>query len=395
MRVLVINSGSSSIKYEIFGDDFLSLASGLLEKIGEEGGRLHHRRGDEEATTERAVKDHAEGLKLIAEVATDSGVLGGGEELSGIGHRVVHGGETFTEPAVVDETVLEAIRRTEPLAPLHNPANLMGIKVALELFPGVPQVAVFDTSFHQSIPPRAFRYALPEEYYRQHHLRRYGFHGTSHRYVAEKTAAFLSRRLEDLNLITLHLGNGASATAIRGGMSVDTSMGLTPLEGLMMGTRSGDVDPALHFYLAREAGMELDAIEDLLYTKSGLRGVCGTNDMREVERLAGQGDERAGLALEMYCYRVKKYIGAYFAVLGRLDALVFTGGIGENSALVRRMSCQGLDALGIAVDDAKNGSPSGEVSSVHYDGGGVSVLVVRTNEELEIARQTMLLIRGS
>jgi acetate kinase len=315
--------------------------------------------------------------------------------LSGIGHRVVHGGETFTEPALVDGEVLEAIRRTEPLAPLHNPANLMGIRVALELFPAVPQVAVFDTSFHQSMPPRAFRYALPEEFYRRHHLRRYGFHGTSHNYVAKMAAAHLSRRLEDLNLITLHLGNGASAAAIRGGRSVDTSMGLTPLEGLMMGTRSGDVDPALHFYLAREAAMELDDIEDLLYTKSGLLGVCGTNDMREVERLAGQGDEGAELALEMYCYRVKKYIGAYFAVLGRLDALVFTGGIGENSALVRRMSCQGLDALGITLDDYLNGSPLGGVSAIHSDGGLVPVLVVRTDEELEIARQTLLLIRGS
>ncbi len=395
MRWLVINSGSSSIKYEIFGDDLVSLASGLLEKIGEEGGKLHHRQGEKETTTERSVRDHSEGLELIAEVARGSGVLGGEEELAGIGHRVVHGGETFIKPAVVDGEVLEAIRRTEPLAPLHNPANLLGIKVALELFPSVPQVAVFDTSFHQSMPPRAFRYALPEEFYRQHHLRRYGFHGTSHHYVAKKAASFLSRRLEELSLITLHLGNGASATAIREGMSVDTSMGLTPLEGLMMGTRSGDVDPALHFYLARETGMELDDIEDLLYTKSGLKGVCGTNDMRKVERLAGQGDERARLALEMYCYRVKKYIGAYFAALGRLDALVFTGGIGENSAMVRKMSCEGLGALGIVLDDERNGSPLGEVSAINSGGGRVPVLVVRTDEELEIARQTMFLVKGS
>jgi acetate kinase len=265
----------------------------------------------------------------------------------------------------------------------------MGIEVALQYAPDVPQVAVFDTAFHQSIPVHAWHYAIPERLYSEHHVRRYGFHGTSHHYVAKQAARQLGKALSSLNLITLHLGNGASAAAIRRGESVDTSMGMTPLEGLMMGTRCGDIDPAVHFYLCREAGLGIEAVESLLNKDSGLKGICGANDMREVQRLADAGDDRARLALTMYGYRIKKYIGAYYAVLGHVDAVVFTGGIGENDARVRAQACTGLDALGIELDSDRNSNRDGGVFAIHGDGSPVSILVVPTDEELEIALQTV------
>jgi acetate kinase len=279
-----------------------------------------------------------------------------------------------------------------PLAPLHNPANLIGIEVARERRPDVPQVAVFDTAFHQTMPPSAFHYALPQELYSEHHVRRYGFHGTSHNYVSKKAAEYLGKSLDTLNMITLHLGNGASATAVRKGKSVDTSMGMTPMEGLVMGTRCGDIDPAIHFYLGRSTGRTSEELEKMFNKESGLKGICGVNDMREIIQLAGSGDEHAQLAIDVYCYRIRKYIGAYFAVLGQVDAIVFTGGIGENAALIRKHCCEDLARLGIVVDNRKNDNCCTEVTEIQGEKSQVRVLVISTNEELEIARQTYELI---
>jgi len=395
MRILVLNSGSSSIRYQLF--DMSSgdvLASGILEQIGEEGGRLRHRSGKEAAEIVQDVSapDHRAGFQQIAALLSESGSPDSEGALFGIGHRVVHGGKVFKEPTLIDDEVIAAIREQIPLAPLHNPANIIGIEVARTHMPEVPQVAVFDTAFHQTIPPRAYHYALPLDLHEEHHVRRYGFHGTSHRYVARRAAAYLERPLESLNLITLHLGNGASATAIRAGRSVDTSMGMTPLEGLIMGTRAGDLDPAIPFFLARATGRSPDQIDALLNTESGLRGICGVNDMRTIQRRAEEGDERSQLAMEMYTYRVRKYIGAYCAVLGRVDAIIFTAGIGENSPEIRASACRGLEWLGIEIDSARNASASREAREIQPQGAALKVLVVPTNEELEIAQQTLAAI---
>jgi acetate kinase len=395
MMILVINSGSSSIKYQVFdATDFTVLATGLLEQIGEEDSHLRHRwkngAGEEkEYDHKQHVADHQEGFAWIVAVSSETGTIRDPGELIGIGHRVVHGGELFHEPTLIDNRVIDAIREMSPLAPLHNPANLIGIEVAMTRRPDVPQVAVFDTAYHQTMPPHAFHYALPQDLYKDYHIRRYGFHGTSHLYVAKQAAAHLGQPLENLNLITLHLGNGASAAAIKAGQSVDTSMGLTPLEGLIMGTRSGDLDPAIHFYLARETGMSMEEVETLLNKQSGLKGICGVNDMREIIARAGEGDSQAELAIDAYCYRIKKYIGSYFAVLGHVDALVFTGGIGENAALIRQRSCENLTGLGIILDAPRNASCTGSFMAVHGRESRVNILVIPTNEELEIARQTL------
>jgi acetate kinase len=305
---------------------------------------------------------------------------------------VVHGGEKFREPAVIDEATLEAIETLTDLAPLHNPANVTGIRVMRDLLPHVPQVAVFDTAFHQTMPQRAFHYAIPAEFYHAYSVRRFGFHGTSHRYVAREAARHLNIPLEQLNLITLHLGNGASAAAIEGGKCIDTSMGLTPLEGLVMGTRCGDLDPAVPFYLQRKTGKPFGEIENILNRESGLKGICGRNDMREIQRCAAGGDAQAELALDMFCYRVRKYIGAYYAALGSLDAVIFTGGIGENSAPVRARSCEGLATLGISLDEGRNTAAAGGITSIHTEQSRVRVLVIPTDEEHEIAQQTVEVI---
>ena len=398
MKVAVINCGSSSIKYEVFSSKGLvMLASGLIEKIGSDDSRLHQRKRRANGSFEvhihtKPLKGHEEGFEFMAQVNRDDRIIKDESELRGIGHRVVHGGELFREPALIDDEVVAAIRSLIPLAPLHNPSNLLGIELARTRFPGVPQVAVFDTAFHQTLPPCAFHYAVPNDWYTGHHVRRYGFHGTSHLYVSREAARYLGKSPETINLITLHLGNGVSAAAVQGGVSVDTSMGLTPLEGLVMGTRSGDIDPALPFFIMREMGMSADQVEKSLNSQSGLKGICGVNDMREIEGRAKNGDERANLALEIFCYRIKKYIGAYCAVLGRLDAIVFTGGIGENSVLVRSMVCSGLDHMGISLDEASNAVASGNVAEIQADGSPVKLLVVKTDEEREIARQTILSI---
>jgi acetate kinase len=395
MKVLVINSGSSSIKYEVFNASDLSIrSSGLLERIGENESRhTHHAYGPsgtvKETVRSGRVGNHREGFDFILSMPADAPAIKDPADLLGIGHRVVHGGETFHEPVLIDKKVIETIRELIPLAPLHNPANLLGIEAARQIFPGVPQVAVFDTAFHQSIPPHAFIYALPYSLYALHQVRRYGFHGTSHLWVSKKAAAHLEKPLASVHLITFHLGNGASAAAIRLGLSVDTSMGMTPLEGLVMGTRCGDLDPAVPFYLRRATRIPEKDLEALLNKGSGLKGICGANDMREILRMANDGEPLAKLALDFYCYRIKKYMGAYFAVLGRVDAVVFTGGIGENAAPVRKKCCQGLEALGITVDDGKNEKTYEEVLEIQQDGAPVKVLAVRTNEEREIAEQTI------
>ncbi|MGD9078948.1 MAG: acetate kinase [Desulfobacterales bacterium] len=395
MKVLVINSGSSSIKYRLFDmTDKTVLASGVMEQIGEAESRLTHytrnRKGEmEEIVNSESVADHQAGFQLIGTIMGESGALQDTAELSGIGHRVVHGGEEFKEPTLIDENVIDTIRRLSPLAPLHNPANLLGIEVAMQSAPQVPQIAVFDTAFHQSIPIHAFRYAIPQDLYEAHQVRRYGFHGTSHAYVTKQAAKVLGQPLNALNLITLHLGNGASAAAVKGGKSIDTSMGMTPLEGLIMGTRCGDIDPAIIFYLKRKTGLARDAVEAILNKDSGLKGICGVNDMRKIEKLARSDNSQAQLAIDMVCYRIKKYVGAYYAVLGRLDALVFTAGIGEKSSLIRAGACQGLSHMGIEVDPERNNQKSKKAFEIQKGDSSIKVLVIPTNEELEIAEQTV------
>lgn len=395
MNILVINSGSSSIKYQLLdvGSEH-RLASGLIERIGEQQARLTQRWGAGQEHEEAvSAPDHRTGLAAVFALLERSGVVQDVSELFGIGHRVVHGGERFTAPVIVDEAVLSQLGELSDLAPLHNPANILGIEVARELAGGVPQVAVFDTAFHQTLPPHAKHYALPLELQRRHRIRRYGFHGTSHQYVAKAAAEHLGRPLASLCMISLHLGNGASATAIEGGRSVETSMGFTPLEGLVMGTRCGDLDASVPAYLAEREGIDAQAVAELLNRESGLKGLCGESDMREIERRVGQGDQEAALALEKFCHSARKYIGAYVAVLGRLDALVFTAGIGENSPEVRARIGQGLECLGIAIDEVRNLAAQG-TAEISRPGSAVRVLVIPTDEELEIARATRDCITG-
>jgi acetate kinase len=395
-RVLVLNSGSSSVKYQLLDmRDSGRLAVGLVERIGEENSRLKHTPlTDGGASRERTgpIADHEAALKAVAEELAADGLGLDSPELAAIGHRVVHGGQSFTQPTVVDDTVLAEIERLIPVAPLHNPANLTGIRTARALRPDLPQVAVFDTAFHTTMPESAARYALDVETADAHRIRRYGFHGTSHAYVSRATAGLLGRAPEDVNVIVLHLGNGASASAVEGGRCVDTSMGLTPLEGLVMGTRSGDMDPAVIFHLMRVGGMSTDEIDTLLNKKSGLVGLCGDNDMREIRRRIDEGDERAKLAFDIYIHRLKKYIGAYYAVLGRVDAVAFTAGVGENAAPVREAAVAGLEGLGLAVDGDLNAVRSDEPRLISPAGARVAVAVVPTDEELEIAAQTYALV---
>ena len=400
MKVLVLNSGSSSIKYQLFDmRDESVLAAGSLEQIGEPSSHLSHslrtnRGGMAKTVRTLSVADHRQGFQLISSVLRETGALADTGELYGIGHRVVHGGEKFKEPTRVTPEVLATIRALIPLAPLHNPANLLGIEVAMESAPTVPQVAVFDTAFHQSIPPHAYHYAIPKKLYEAHQIRRYGFHGTSHRYVTNKAAEFLKKPLDSLNLISLHLGNGASAAAIQHGKCIDTSMGLTPLEGLIMGTRCGDLDPAIIFYLERETGRTSGEIESILNKESGLKGLCGVNDMRTVGEMARAGDPEALLAIGMYCYRIKKYIGAYHAVLGGLDGLVFTGGIGEHADFIRTGCCEDLSHMGLEMDPVKNREPVEGCFAIENRTSRVKILVIPTNEELEIAEQTVTCLEG-
>jgi acetate kinase len=396
MKILVINTGSSSIKYQLFDmERHRILASGVAEKIGEGNSILTHwnvsaNGEDVEKVEEGVIADHLEGMNRILGLLIDleHGVVGDKSEISAVGHRVVHGGEIFHSPTIIDESVIAAIKENIPLAPLHNPSNLMGIEVARAIFPDSPQVAVFDTAFHQTIPMESYLYAIPFELYEKHRIRRYGFHGTSHAYVAERAAEYLGRSLGELNLITIHLGNGASMAALKNGRSVDTTMGMTPLAGLVMGTRSGDIDPALTFFLADQLRMSVKEIDDLLNKDSGLKGICGSNDMREVIRKKDAGDDRAEIALKLYCYRIRKYIGAYFAALGSLNAIIFTAGIGENSPYIRENCCQGLHKLGIEIDSERNNKSGKAIREISFASSEVRILVVPTNEELKIAQET-------
>ena len=400
MKILVINTGSSSIKYELFDmDRHQVVALGLAEKIGESSSHLAHKKGDSNGRfikTESVdrIKDHHDGLIRIVDLLIDpsQGVIKDKSEITAVGHRVVHGGETFHSPTIINKKVIAAIKENIPLAPLHNPPNLEGIEVARKIFPNSPQVAVFDTAFHQTLPMRAYLYAIPYRLYKKDKVRRYGFHGTSHAYVAEKAANFLGMDLDQLNLITIHLGNGASMAAVKNGKCIDTTMGMTPLEGLVMGTRSGDVDPALPFFLADHLGMSFKEIDSLLNKESGLKGICETNDMREVIEKMESGDDRAEIALDIYTYRIKKYIGAYYAALECLDAIVFTAGIGENAPEIRKRCCRNLEKLGIVIDATKNPQAGGGTREISTAGSEVKIIVVPTNEELKIALETQKVI---
>jgi acetate kinase len=392
--VLVINAGSSSLKYSLVdGGSGESLAGGVVERIGEAKGSLKHTGPNGETTKEKEVATHEDALRAVLDLFASEGPSLDDIELAAVGHRVVHGGQQFADPVLIDDELSKKVGDLVPLAPLHNPANLEGMEVALRLFPELPQVAVFDTAFHQTLPDYAYTYAVPQSWRDEHRVRRYGFHGTSHAFVSRAAAALLGREPDEVNLIVLHLGNGASATAVRAGKSVDTSMGMTPLEGLVMGTRSGDIDPALHAHLHRQVGWSLDEIDNVLNRESGLKGLAGQNDFRELEQMVDAGDARARLAFEVYCYRIRKYVGAYYAALGTLDGIVFTAGVGQHSHRMRAKVLDGLEALGIRLDPSRNEADSKEARVVSAEDSPVAVLVVPTNEEWEIARQALALIR--
>jgi acetate kinase len=392
-HVLVLNCGSSSIKYQLVNvTDGTAPARGLAERIGEATGRLTHSGLDQKLRRDEWIADHEAGLRTILAAFEQTGPSLTGTTLAAVGHRVVHGGDEFADPVLITRDVVDAIDRLTVLAPLHNPANLAGIRVAQAALPDTPHVAVFDTAFHQTLPRHAFTYAVPAAWRDDHGVRRYGFHGTSVAYVSREAAKLLGRDTADCNLIVLHLGNGASATAVSNGNSVDTSMGLTPLEGLVMGTRSGDVDPAVVTHLRRVADLSADDVDSQLNRASGLTGLSGVNDMREIHRRAASGDDDAELALDVYCYRIRKYIGAYYAVLGRVDGIVFTAGVGENNPDIRARALSGLDRLGIQLDLIRNAATEHSARVVSTDDAAVAVLVVPTNEELEIARQSLAVI---
>lgn len=397
--VLVVNSGSSSFKYQLVDvENRRAIASGLVERIGEENGRVRHRdetgSGGEDGSWERDVPipDHTAGFGEMIASFDEHGPSLAEHRPVAVGHRVVHGGRRFFEPTIITDLVKINIEDLSDLAPLHNPAAVQGIDAAQRAFADIPHVAVFDTAFHQTLPPAAYTYAIDRDLAAKHRIRRYGFHGTSHKYVSAAAARFVGRPVEDLAQIVLHLGNGASITAIDGGRSVETSMGLTPLEGLVMGSRSGDLDPAVLLHLSRRAGMSTDALDELLNKRSGLLGLAGAADMRDLTTRAEAGDSVARDALDVYVHRIRHYIGAYYAQLGRLDTIVFTAGVGENAALVRAESLAGLERLGIAIDEERNAARRRDARVISTDDSAVTVLVVPTDEELEIAEQALAAI---
>lgn len=391
MKILVINCGSSSLKYQLIDTDGeLVMAKGLVERIGIEGSLITHQTNAHQIQTETEIPDHKVGIKLVVDalLSPDHGALASLDEISAVGHRVVHGGEKFADSVIINAEVMETLHACAGLAPLHNPANIIGIEACQALLPGVPQVAVFDTAFHQTTPSEAHIYGLPYEYYEQYGVRRYGFHGTSHKYVSRRAAKMLGRPLEELKLVTCHLGNGSSITAVKGGVSVDTSLGFGTISGTIMGTRCGDVDPAVIPYLMEQADLSPREMNDILYKKSGLLGISGvSSDARDIEQASNAGNKRAQLALNMLCYFTRKYIGAYAAAMGGLDAIVFTAGIGENSITIRSQICQGLEFLGAIMDPEKNRTRGKEVDVSTAD-AKVHILVIPTNEELMIAQDT-------
>ena len=398
MIILCINSGSSSIKYQLFNmDGEICLAKGLLDKLNMEKSSLSHEAiGKAKYEIETDSLDYESAIELAIDALLDPnhGVIKSTDEISAVGHRVVHGAEKFSASTVITEDVEETIRECFPLAPLHNPPNFMGISACKRILPNIPHVAVFDTAFHQTMPEHAYLYAIPYDLYMEHSIRRYGFHGTSHRYVANRAGQLLGKSLEALKIITCHLGNGCSITAVNKGESVDTSMGLTPLEGLVMGTRSGDIDPALVFFLMDRLGIDFQQVDNLLNKESGLLGISGkSRDVRDLLEASENGDERSKLALTIFGYRVRKYIGAYAAAMGGLDAVIFTAGIGENAVQIREEICTDLEFMGIEIDSDKNRSEETE-KFINTENSKVKILVIPTNEELLIARDTLEIVSG-
>lgn len=398
MNILVVNAGSSSIKYQLIDmETEQPLSSGIVERIGLGEGNIKHKyvvNGEEKKVSETfPIPDHTVGLKRVAELLTDKdmGVIDDPSEIQAVGHRLVHGGESFTKTVVINDEVKAKVKELFPLAPLHNPANLIGVEVAETVFPNATQVGVFDTAFHQTMPDVAFRYAIPKEMYSEMGIRKYGFHGTSHKYVSEKANKYLSNN--KAKLVTIHLGNGASMAAVDGGVCIDTSMGIGPLNGLIMGTRSGSIDPSVIFYLVEQKGYSIEDVNRILNKESGMQGLTGDTDMRDVEDRYLKGDEEAVLAYEMYAYRIKHFIGSYAASMNGLDAIVFTAGIGENDSIARKLVCDNLDYFGIVLDEALNNTRSKKIREINTADAKTKVLVVPTNEELEIARQSFKLIK--
>ena len=393
MQVLVFNSGSSSLKFQLFSMPKAAiLCSGLIERIGLEDGKFKFKTDKDSIEVNTSIPNHKEGLELLAEqlLNPETGIIKSADDIDIVGHRVVHGGKYFSNTTEITEDVKEKIKVLSSLAPLHNPANLEGIEVAESIFPNAKQVAVFDTAFHQTIPEKAYRYAIPREFSEKHSIRVYGFHGTSHKYVSEKAIEFISKAHS--KIITIHLGNGCSMTAIKDGKSIDHSLGFSPVSGLIMGTRSGDIDPAIIFYLADKFDYSLTEINTLLQKKSGMLGLTGFSDLRDIQSEAKNGNEACQLALEMNTYRIKKYIGSYAAILNGLDAIVFTAGVGENSSIIREMVCKDLDFLGIELNLKENDKRSHSIRTINKQTSKVKILVVPTNEELEIAEQAFNLI---
>ena len=395
MQILVLNSGSSSLKFQLFSmPNETILCSGLIERIGFEDAFFKFKTQNGVIELKTPILNHNMGLKLLSEQLLDkkTGVITSPDDISVVGHRVVHGGKHFSQTTEITTAIKEKIKALSILAPLHNPANLEGIEVAEKVFPNAKQVAVFDTAFHQTIPEYAYKYAIPNEFLDKYNIRLYGFHGTSHKYVSEKTIEFLGKK--ESKIITIHLGNGCSMTAVKNGKSIDHSLGFSPLSGLIMGTRSGDIDPSIIFYLHERLGIEIEEIKSILQKKSGMLGLTGFSDLREIEAQALKGDKLCELALLMNAYRIKKYIGAYATILNGLDAIVFTAGIGENSEKMRELVCENLDFLGIVLDKDKNKIRSSGIRILNHNDSKVQVLVVPTNEELEIAKQAMALFKN-
>ncbi len=396
MNILVINCGSSSLKYQLIDmKDEAVMANGLVERIGIEGSRLKHQAYEnDKVTIEVPMKDHKEALLQVLDALThkEHGAIESLDAINAVGHRVVHAGEKYSESVVIDDAVIAALEECIPLAPLHNPPNLTGIKAMRELLPKLPMVAVFDTAFHQTMSADAYIYALPYEYYEKHGVRRYGFHGTSHRYVVQRAAEMLGKDVKALKLVSCHLGNGASVAAVDGGRSVDTTMGFTPLEGLVMGTRCGDMDPAVATFLMENETLSIDELNNVMNKESGVLGISGvSSDFRDIETAAEEGNARAKLAIDVFNRRVKKRIGAYAAVMGGVDGVIFTAGLGENSAVNRKQICSNLEFMGIEIDDEKN-NVRGKDAFISKDGARVPVMVIPTNEELMIARDTQELV---
>jgi len=399
MNILVINCGSSSVKYQFFDmDKKMAVAKGLVERIGMSGAVLTHKpNGRDEVKISGEILDHIIAVKYVISILTSEnhGVIKDISEIHAVGHRVVHGGERFTESVLLTDEILKEVRKLIDLAPLHNPHNITGIKACMANLPGIPQVGVFDTAFHHRMPPMAYIYGLPYVMYKKYGIRRYGFHGPSHNYVSERCAKLMGKPREELKIITCHLGNGASITAIKNGISVDTSMGFTPLEGLLMGTRCGDMDPAVILHIMGREELSLHEANTLMNKHSGLIGISGvSSDMREIESAADDPRSNAALALDIYCYRLRKYIGAYAAAMGGLDAIVFTGGVGENSATVRKRTCTELKYLGVELDDKINAATRGKETDISAGNSTVKSFVIPTNEELVIARDTLQIVEN-